>query len=275
MNQTSRLVTFSSFNLPPSGLIHFIHHPSSPILSSCLVWDTIDNIIDTTIKSLPLLLEVRTMERGNLSRRGFLANMLGGMTAAGLPIWFAKETVIDAQETKTARQPGANDRIVMGAIGTGTNRSRRAPNAAIRGERGIHIMQSAMSEDGVQVVGVCDVDRPNAEFAQNLVRTAARDAHAWPFRVNGRVKTIKVAGRIRTNGALAANEAAVQGLGIANAPLWQVQPLVDRGDAELLLTRFEPPPMPIHAVWPASRVLPARTHLFVEFLTKHLRQKPL
>jgi DNA-binding transcriptional LysR family regulator len=110
---------------------------------------------------------------------------------------------------------------------------------------------------------------------QCIVRTAARDANAWPFKVNGRVKTIKVAGRVRTNGALAANEAAVRGLGIANAPLWQVQPLVDRGDAELLLTRFEPPPMPIHAVWPASRVLPARTHLFVEFLTKHLRQKPL
>jgi DNA-binding transcriptional LysR family regulator len=108
---------------------------------------------------------------------------------------------------------------------------------------------------------------------QCIVRTAARDAHAWPFRVNGRVKTIKVAGRIRTNGALAANEAAVQGLGIANAPLWQVQPLVDNGDAELLLTRFEPPPIPIHAVWPATRMLPARTQLFVEFLAKHLRKK--
>src|ERR1051325_5242921 len=31
-----------------------------------------------------------------------------------------------------------------------------------------------MSETGVQMVAVCDVDRPNAEFAQNLVRNAAR-----------------------------------------------------------------------------------------------------
>ncbi|MBI3821922.1 MAG: Gfo/Idh/MocA family oxidoreductase [Planctomycetes bacterium] len=114
------------------------------------------------------------MKRGNMSRRGFLANTLGGMVAAGLPLWFATESLIDAQEAKTPRQPGANDRIVMGAIGTGTNRSRRAAGAAIRGERGIHIMQAAMSENGVQMSAVCDVDRPNAEFAQNLVRTAQR-----------------------------------------------------------------------------------------------------
>jgi predicted dehydrogenase len=114
------------------------------------------------------------MDRGNLSRRGFMANMLGGMAAAGLPIWFAKEAISDAQEAKTARQPGANDRIVMGAIGTGTNRTRRAANTPVRGERGVHIMQAAMSETGVQISAVCDVDRPNAEFAQNLVRTATQ-----------------------------------------------------------------------------------------------------
>jgi hypothetical protein len=65
------------------------------------------------------------------------------------------------------------------------------------------------------------------------------------------------------------------GLGIANAPLWQIRSLVDRGDVELILTRFEAPPIPIHAVWPATRMLPARTQLFVEFLAMHLRNEPL
>jgi predicted dehydrogenase len=114
------------------------------------------------------------MNRGNWSRRGFLANTLGGLVAAGLPIWFARETVLDAQEKDAKTGPvGANDRIVMAAIGTGTNRTRRG-NGALHGERGVHIMQNAMAENGVQFVSVCDVDRPNAEFAQNLVRTAAR-----------------------------------------------------------------------------------------------------
>ena len=108
-----------------------------------------------------------------------------------------------------------------------------------------------------------------------IVRTAARDANAWPFKVNGRLVTVKVAGRLRTSGALAANEAAVRGLGIANAPLWQIRSLVDRGDAELILTGFEPPPIAIHAVWPATRVLPARTQFFIEFLAKHLQKQQL
>ena len=113
------------------------------------------------------------MKRGNLSRRGFLAQSVGGLVAAGLPIWFAKEIVADAQQAKTAPQPGANERIVMGAIGTGTSRTTR-PNMPVRGERGVHIMQNAMNETSVQMVAVCDVDRPNAEFTQGLVRNAAR-----------------------------------------------------------------------------------------------------
>jgi DNA-binding transcriptional LysR family regulator len=108
-----------------------------------------------------------------------------------------------------------------------------------------------------------------------IVRTSARDGNAWPFKVNGRVKTVKVAGRLRTNGALVVNEAAAQGLGIANARLWSVRSLVDRGAVEVVLTRFEPPPTPIHAVWPATRMLPARTQLFVEFLAKRLRKEQL
>jgi DNA-binding transcriptional LysR family regulator len=110
---------------------------------------------------------------------------------------------------------------------------------------------------------------------QCIVRTAAREGNAWPFKVAGRLKSVTVAGRFRTSSAMAANEAAVRGLGIANAPLWQVRTLVDRGAVELVLTRFEPPPVPIHAVWPATRVLPARTQLFIEFLAVRLKGEPL
>jgi DNA-binding transcriptional LysR family regulator len=108
-----------------------------------------------------------------------------------------------------------------------------------------------------------------------IVRTAAHDGNAWPFKVNGRVKTVKVAGRVRASSALAVNETAAQGLGIANATLWSVRSLVDRGAVEVVLTRFEPPPTPIHAVWAATRMLPARTQLFVEFLAKRLRKEQL
>jgi DNA-binding transcriptional LysR family regulator len=106
-----------------------------------------------------------------------------------------------------------------------------------------------------------------------IVRTAAREGDSWPFMVYGRMRAVKVTGRFRTSGALAANVAAVQGLGVANAPLWQVRGLVDRGVAELVLTRFEPAPIPIHAIWPATAVLPAKTQLFVEFIAERLKRE--
>src|SRR5262249_54751099 len=100
-----------------------------------------------------------SMNKGNLSRRGFLARSLAGLVSAGLPVWYAQEVLVDAQEKDKQKTNGPNDRIIMGAIGTGTNRTRR-PNAdtPLRGERGYHIMQDAMGRPGVQFIAVCDVD---------------------------------------------------------------------------------------------------------------------
>jgi predicted dehydrogenase len=112
------------------------------------------------------------LEKGNLSRRGFLRNSLAALTAAGLPAWYAREVHAHEQETaaQNARPVQANDRLVMAAIGTGTNRTRRRnPTDRIQGERGFQIMRDAMGQRGVQMVAVCDVDRPNAEFAAQAV----------------------------------------------------------------------------------------------------------
>jgi predicted dehydrogenase len=85
------------------------------------------------------------MQRGNLSRRGFLGRALTGLTVgAGLPAWYARE-VLGAQQEQSARpRPAANDRIVMGAIGVGG--------------QGTGIMNWARRHPGVQMVAVCDVD---------------------------------------------------------------------------------------------------------------------
>jgi DNA-binding transcriptional LysR family regulator len=98
---------------------------------------------------------------------------------------------------------------------------------------------------------------------------------SWTFRLKQTTRNIKVSGRLHTNGMLAANEAAVQGVGIANAPLWQIRKLVDQGQLELLLTRFEPPPTSLHAVWPATNLLDAKTRLFIDFLAARLKAERL
>ncbi len=111
------------------------------------------------------------MSFGNLSRRGFLARSAAGLAAAGLPAWYAQEMISYGQEKTGQRPPGPNDRIVMGAIGTGTNRTRRTGTQALHGERGHAIMSAAMANPAVRMVAVADVDRPNAEFAANSINT--------------------------------------------------------------------------------------------------------
>jgi hypothetical protein len=46
----------------------------------------------------------------------------------------------------------------------------------------------------------------------------------------------------------------------------------DRDKIEPILTGFEPPPAAIHAVSPTTRVLPARTQFFIDFLAAQLIQ---
>jgi DNA-binding transcriptional LysR family regulator len=110
---------------------------------------------------------------------------------------------------------------------------------------------------------------------QCIVRTAALEGDAWPFSIDSGLRTVRVAGRFRASGAAAANEAAVSGLGIANAPLWQVRDLVDRGSVELILTRFEPPPIPVHAVWAETRLPAAKVKAFVDLLAARMKRERL
>jgi predicted dehydrogenase len=91
------------------------------------------------------------MQKGNLSRRGFLARSLAGLVGAGLPAWYARDVLAQRQQQPQPRQPGPNDRIVMGAIGTGG--------------QGRGIMMAARGQRGVQMVAVCDVDRGRRQQA--------------------------------------------------------------------------------------------------------------
>jgi len=102
------------------------------------------------------------MNRGNLSRRGFLERSLAALTAgAGLPAWYAQQVLAEEREAeaRAARKIGPNDKIVLGAIGIGP-----PPR------RCLDIYHDAVRH-GVRVVAVCNVDRAHLQWEVNHVGT--------------------------------------------------------------------------------------------------------
>jgi DNA-binding transcriptional LysR family regulator len=116
---------------------------------------------------------------------------------------------------------------------------------------------------------------PDELVHHKCILHGASEAEAWRFKVAGRVRMVTVSGAFRTDNAAAAQTAAHGGLGIGYGPLWQIIDHVDRGALEIVLEKFEPPRMPIHAVFPPSAMPPAKTRLFTDMLAQRLARERL
>jgi predicted dehydrogenase len=90
------------------------------------------------------------MDKGNLSRRGFMQRSLAAMVASGLPAWYAREVFAMRDE---AKKP-ANDEIQLGHIGIGSPQS-----------RGLQLLGDTRRDKNLKYVAVCDVDARHRENA--------------------------------------------------------------------------------------------------------------
>jgi len=110
------------------------------------------------------------------------------------------------------------------------------------------------------------------KFPQDLARhecvsrTSMRPAGRWRFRIGGAVRYVRIGGRFHATGAAACNEAVARGFAIGRALLWQIRGQIELGQVELILTEFEPPPVALHAVWPASQVQSSTARRFIDYL---------
>jgi DNA-binding transcriptional LysR family regulator len=100
----------------------------------------------------------------------------------------------------------------------------------------------------------------------SIIDLNARDPFLWVFRDGRRESAVRVSGRLRFSRAETCLRAARLGFGIARSPAFAAVPYLRSGALVPVLETFEPEPLPINAIYPHARHLPAKVRAFLDFL---------
>ena len=72
----------------------------------------------------------------------------------------------------------------------------------------------------------------------------------------------------------AVREAVLQGIGVGHGPLWLFEDTLRSGAARLILRDYIGPPVPLQIVYVASRLLPRRAVVFMDFIAEAFARIP-
>jgi DNA-binding transcriptional LysR family regulator len=90
----------------------------------------------------------------------------------------------------------------------------------------------------------------------------------WRFADGGREFRLDIAPRFACNVADAAIQYAEQGGGLTRVLAYQAADAIRRGSLKIVLQQFEQPALPIHIVYPTSRLLSAKVRAFIDLVTE-------
>lgn len=96
----------------------------------------------------------------------------------------------------------------------------------------------------------------------------------WSFSFGKKVETLRPPSQLIVNTAEVAIAAAVAGRGLTRVLSYQIVPELSSGQLEIVLAKFETPPVPIHVVHLEGRRAAGRVRAFVDVLVKRLRSDP-
>lgn len=129
------------------------------------------------------------------------------------------------------------------------------------------------SPDYIQKNGV--PSHPTELADHKLIKSMALGAaNEWPYREDGKIKSIKVNSQIKMNTNDAVIELALKGWGISNLLSYQIAPYLTDNKLKTILKAFELPAVPVHVIHQEGRIVSTRVRSFVDFLVKQLRANP-
>jgi DNA-binding transcriptional LysR family regulator len=111
--------------------------------------------------------------------------------------------------------------------------------------------------------------RPQAIASHQTIQFGATTASPeWSFVEDGSEVQIPCTPRFSTNSADAAIQYAEQGGGLTRVLAYQAAEAIKAGRLKIVLTKFEVPPLPIHLVYPTSRLLSAKVRTFIDLVVE-------
>jgi DNA-binding transcriptional LysR family regulator len=112
-------------------------------------------------------------------------------------------------------------------------------------------------------------DTPRAIASHQTIQFGAMAAApAWHFVEDGREVSVTCSPRLTTNSADAAIQYAAEGGGLTRVLAYQAAAAIKAGRLRIVLQKFEQPPLPIHIVYPTSRLLSAKVRAFIDLVVE-------
>ena len=110
---------------------------------------------------------------------------------------------------------------------------------------------------------------PEALVSHQTIQFGATSGSAeWRFVENGPEIRVNYAPRLLTNSADAAIQYAEQDGGLTRVMAYQAAESLKAGRLKIVLAKFEQPPLPIHIVYPTSRLLSAKVRTFIDLVVE-------
>jgi DNA-binding transcriptional LysR family regulator len=93
----------------------------------------------------------------------------------------------------------------------------------------------------------------------------------WPFAIDGELRIVRVAARVRVNGLAMARHAALAGAGVAHLPEFAVADDVTGGRLVRVLEPFSPDAGGVNVIYPHSQLLAPKVSEFVALAVSRFR----
>lgn len=98
------------------------------------------------------------------------------------------------------------------------------------------------------------------------------EVNVWDFQTGGATQRVEISGRLECNSVGAGIAACVAGAGFGRFLCYQVTPAVSRGELEMTLVEFEPPPRWLALHYAPHGLGSARVRVFLDWLHRGLSE---